>query len=69
MNKVIIQNCNTELILSFDTEIRRNLMIKAISNCINYPFKFQSIDYRDNKDHIILTAEYLKNSLIRIPKL
>ncbi|GJN60450.1 hypothetical protein [Elizabethkingia anophelis] len=41
---------------------------RAVKNCINRPRKYPSIDYSDNKDDIVFTAEYLKNSLIIYPK-
>ncbi|AQW96673.1 hypothetical protein BBD31_01620 [Elizabethkingia anophelis] len=44
------------------------LFNRAVKNCINHPRKYPSIDYSDQKDDIVFTAEYLKNSLIIYPK-
>ena len=65
--KVKIQNGNRELILSFSEESGAKF-VKAIHNCIGNPKSHPSINYEDAKDKIIITAEYLKNSLIIMPK-
>jgi len=67
MEKVIIQNGNREMILSFDEETKKEF-IKAVNNCLKNSIKYPVVNYSDKKDDIIFTANYLKNSLILMPK-
>lgn len=64
---VKIQNGSTTITLSFDHSTADEF-ITAINNCIKNPLKYPTIDYQDKTDKIIFTAEFLKNSLIIIPK-
>jgi len=65
--KIEIHNRNSTTFLGFATVEERQLMVDAIKNCIKSPLEFPDIDYRDSQDYIIFTAEYLKESLIKIP--
>ena len=67
MNVIKIQNESREAVLYFPNIEDRENMIKAINNCLIDSDNFPTLDYHDKTDHIIFTANYLKNSLIIIP--
>ena len=66
--KIKIQNGATETKLIFSDAENLNKAIIAIKNCIKYPEACPIMEYEDKTDNMIFTAEYLKNSLIIIPK-
>ncbi len=67
MKQIKIQNGQRELILNFSDKDIFNEMVQAIQYCINNEEE-KLINYSDKKDNIILTREYLINSLIVMPK-
>jgi hypothetical protein len=67
--KIKITNNIGEIILNFTDLSDLNSMKLAIKNCIDDSKNYPSINYSDRLDDIIFSADYLKNSLITIPKL
>lgn len=64
--KVSIRNGHSEILLDFSDETGE-IFIKAVENCLSNPVDYPFINYQDKKDKIIFTAQYLANSLIKIP--
>lgn len=62
-----IQNGPREVTMLFDIGTD-DKMIEAIYNCINYPVDYPLVTHRGKGEDVILTAEYLKASLIIIIK-
>jgi len=68
MFKIIIQNGTRELVISFldsETTIKMWVQIKC---CIEQPDLYPLINYEDKFESYIFTSNYLKNSLIIMPK-
>lgn len=62
-----IQNGISAIVLNFDEDSGRKFLT-AVKNCLELPKTYPFIEYEDKKETIFFTAEYLKNSLISIPK-
>jgi hypothetical protein len=67
--KIKFINNNRELELNFIVLSEFNSMKLAIKNCIEDSGTYPLINYSDGLDNIIFSADYIKNSLIVIPKL
>ena len=66
MRTVKITNNITTITLDFPQGIEE--FKQAVKNCLNDSKEYPCIDYSDNKDNILFTADFLKNSLIVFPK-